>query len=96
MADEKKSKQKQVRVLWEDATEYKYANNLFIAQNGEEFCLVFGHLAPPNTTNRTVEEIADTVYVKPVASLVISPNSLEAFIKLLNDQFNDFNKKRGK
>ena len=91
MADKKK--QKKIRVIWEEAGEYKSANNLFVAQNADEFCLVFGHFAPPNTTNRTVDEVSEIAYVKPVASLVVSPKNLEAFIALLNEQYELYLKK---
>lgn len=91
------NKQKTLNVLWEPAntSDFRYANNLAITQAADEFHLIFGHLAPPNTANIKFEDIPDTAYVKPVSCLVISPKNLELFIKVLTEYYESYRKSKG-
>ncbi len=94
---EEEKKQKTLRVLWEDVntSEFKYTNNLAITQAGDEFHLIFGHLVPPNTANFKYEDIPDIAYIKPVSCLVVSPDNLKAYIKVLTKYYENYKKTKG-
>ena len=82
--------QKQVKVKWGSVgnIEYKYVNNLAVTHAGEkEFHLTFGHLIPPNLFPLSVEEIPDIVEIKPVAGIVITMETMESFVKVLQDNY---------
>jgi hypothetical protein len=81
---------KEIRIKWGSTNnlEYRYANNLVVTHASEnEFHIIFGHLVPPNMLNITPEECPDTVEIRPVACLVVSPEKMKDFAKAMSDNY---------
>ena len=58
---------------------------------------MFGHLSPPLTMGIDESELPDSVKIKPVAKIVIGPDAMRAFVKLLSDNLATFeNRQKGK
>jgi hypothetical protein len=95
MTEKPEFKEKAVRIVWDSDEDLPalYSNHLYISHSGEtEFHLVFGHLSPPITVNLEEDELPEAVMIKPVAKIVISPKAMEAFIRILNDNYEKFKK----
>lgn len=93
MAEKSNIKEKEVRIIWDSDEELPtiYANHLFVSHAGDtEFHLVLGHLSPPITLNLEENELPEFVKIKPVAKLVIGPKAMEAFLKILNENWKKF------
>jgi hypothetical protein len=100
MVEKPEIKEKPVRVLWgsDEDLDAIYSNHLFISHAGEsEFHLIFGHLSPPLTIGLDEDELPDSVTIKPVTKLVLSPEVMKAFARIINDNLEKFeSKQKGK
>ncbi|MEW6718669.1 MAG: DUF3467 domain-containing protein [Chloroflexota bacterium] len=86
-------KEKRIKIIWgsDENLPALYANHLYVSHAGEtEFHLVFGHLSPPLTMGIDESELPDSVKIKPVAKVVISPDAMRAFVRLLSDNLGVF------
>ena len=77
-----------VNLKWplEDNLQTVYANQFAIAATGPEHILVFGEFLPSGFANRSKQEIEEYLRhatIKPVAKVVVSPEGLGAFYRLL-------------
>lgn len=94
MANQKGSEEsKKIRLVWdagEDVPSH-YANHMFVSfAGGTEFHVVFGHLAPPLVLDDSM--FPANLTIEPVAKLIIAPAVMKAFLKILNDHFDKFEK----
>jgi hypothetical protein len=90
---EQETKGKRIRIVWgsDDDLSPLYANHLYVSHAGEtEFHLVFGHLSPPLTMGIDENDLPDSVKIKPVARIIISPEAMKAFVNLLTENFKAF------
>lgn len=99
MAQEKEpAKEKMIRVVWgnpEDAPAM-YANHIQVTHGGDtEFHITFGHLIPPLTHGLDESEIPEQLTVKPVAVIITSPDVMRAFVRVLTDNLEIFEKRKG-
>lgn len=93
MTEEQESKEKKIRVVWGSDEELPalYANHLYVSHTGgTEFHIIFGHLSPPLTAGLDENELPESLKVKPVAKIVVSPEVMRAFVKLLHDNYEKF------
>jgi hypothetical protein len=93
MSNKPEFKEKQIRVKWgtDEDIPALYANNLIVSfAGGAEFHLIFGHLSPILSLGLEENEIPDTIFIKPVAKIVISPKGMKAFIKALNENYEKY------
>jgi len=100
MAEKKKSElvEKQLRLMWGNPDELPviYANQLQVTHaGGTEFHITFGHLTPPLTHGLSIDEIPDKLNIKPVAKIVVSPDVMKEFVKVLAENYEDFESKKG-
>ncbi|MFH1907831.1 MAG: DUF3467 domain-containing protein [Chloroflexota bacterium] len=87
------TKEKRIKIIWgsDENLPALYANHLYVSHAGEtEFHLVFGHLSPPLTMGIDESELPDSVKIKPVVKIVISPDAMRAFVRLLSDNLGAF------
>ncbi|MEW5827962.1 MAG: DUF3467 domain-containing protein [Chloroflexota bacterium] len=87
---------KQIRIVWGSDEELPalYANHIYVSHAGEtEFHLVFGHLSPPLMMASDENELPDTVKIKPVSKIVITPDVMRAFVRLLADNLEKYEEK---
>lgn len=93
-------KEKRIKIVWgsDESLPALYANHLYVSHAGEtEFHLVFGHLSPPLTMGFDESELPDAVKIKPVTKIVISPDAMRAFVRLLSDNLVAFeSRQKGK
>jgi hypothetical protein len=97
MTEKPELKEKEIRILWssDDDLPSLYANHLYVSHAGDtEFHLIFGHLSPPITLNLKEDELPENVIIKPVAKLVIGPKAMEAFLTILNDNWEKFDERQ--
>lgn len=97
MIDKPEFQEKVVRIFWASDEDLPalYSNHLHVSHSGEtEFHLVFGHLSPPITMNLEEDELPETVKINPIAKIVISPKAMEAFVRILNDNFERYEKQQ--
>jgi hypothetical protein len=90
MTDKTEPKEKKIRILWgsDEDIPALYANHLLVSfAGGSEFHLIFGHLSPPLLLGREESELPDSVKIKPVAKIVISPAGMKQFIEALNKNY---------
>ena len=93
MADKQ---EKAIRVIWgsEEGTELVYANQLFVSHaGGTEFNIVFGQLTPPLTVGLNENELPEHLEIKPVAHIVIGPDVMRTFVRVLVDNLETFEKR---
>ncbi len=86
-------KEKKIRILWDAGENIPsvFANQLYISHaGGKEFHLTFGHLTPPIVFGLEEDEIPDSINVKPVAKIVVSPDVMEEFVNAMNENFQRF------
>jgi hypothetical protein len=91
--------EKRVRIIWDQGEDLpvQYANNFYVThQGGSEFHLTFGHLIPPLTLGMTESEIPDILKVTPVSKIVLSPDSIEILIGILQSNLEKFQEKKRK
>jgi hypothetical protein len=92
---------KVVRLVWSSADDLPtlYANHLFVTHGGEsEFHVVFGHLTPPLVLPESPEEIPDIFTIRPVAKIVVTPQTMKKFIEAMAknlERFEEREKKKG-
>lgn len=97
MADNEKPeiKEKPIRLVWGSPEELPalYANHIQVSHaGGTEFHIVFGHAAPPLTVGLLEDELPDKVVIKPVSEIVVSPDVMKAFVRVLADNLESFEK----
>jgi hypothetical protein len=95
MAEEK---EKTLRVVWgsNENTPVLYANHMQVSHaGGTEFHVTFGHLTPPLTMGLGEHELPEKLSVKPLVTIVASPDVMEAFVAVLTSNLEDFKKREG-
>lgn len=86
---EQKPASVQVKVGWEDReTPTVYANQLHVSHATGEFYITFGELAPPIVVHP--EELPETIPIRPVVRVVVSPSQLEGMLQTLATNFESF------
>jgi hypothetical protein len=94
MAKSKKSKkEKMVRVVWgsNENTPVLYANHIQVTHAGRtDFHVTFGHLSPPLKMGAEESELQDKLTVKPLVTIVTSPDAMRSFVAVLNGSLADF------
>jgi hypothetical protein len=100
MATEKPTKAKLegklVRLVWSSADELPalYANHLFVTHGGEsEFHIIFGHLTPPLILPESPDEIPNEFVIKPIAKIIVTPETMRKFIAALSSNLERFDKR---
>jgi hypothetical protein len=97
MAEQKEpEKEKMVRVVWgsNENTPVLYANHIQVSHAGEtEFHITFGHLSPPLTLGLEEHELPDKLTVKPLTTIVTSPDVMRAFVAVLAGNLEVFEKR---
>ena len=91
--NEKGIKEKIVRMIWgkSDDTPPIYANQLYITHSGEdEFHLVFGYFMPPLTIGLEEEELPNSVEIKQVAKIVVSPEFMKKVVDAVNKNYSKY------
>jgi len=98
--DKKVTKEKVVRMKWGEPDDAPpiYANQLYVTHSGEdEFHLVFGYFMPPLTIGLEEEELPNSVEIKPVARIVVSPEFMKKLVDAVNENYSKYiDKKVGK
>ena len=70
-----------------------YANQLFISHGGEnEFYLIIGHLSPP--IGSSVSDYPDELEIKPIAQLVLSPETMRTFVNAMGENLRKYEDKK--
>ena len=100
MATEKPTKArlegKLVRLVWDsaDGLPALYANHLIVTHGGgSEFHIVFGHLMPPLILPESPDDLPDEFVIKPVAKIVVTPQSMKKFIEVMTKNLERFEMK---
>lgn len=96
MAEEKKIEERKIRLIWDnaDAIPSYYANHMQVSfGGGTEFHITFGHLSPPLTVGLEEHELPEELKIKPAVEIVASPDVMRAFVKVLVDNLENFEKK---
>jgi hypothetical protein len=98
MAEKKEpEKEKTVRIVWgsNESTPALYANHIQVSHAGEtEFHITFGHLSPPLTFGLEEHELPEQLTVKPLVAIVTSPDVMKAFVRVLTDNLENFEKRK--
>jgi len=84
---------KVVRLVWDSADDLPmlYSNHLFVTHGGgTEFHIVFGQLTPPLILPESAAEIPDQLVIKPVAKIVVTPQTMEKFIEAMTKNLKNF------
>ena len=97
MADKKPQieETKVMRVVWDDNEDVglKYANHIYVSHGGgKEFHIYFGHLSPPITKGKKPDEYAETLNIKTVSKIVVSPTVMKEITEVLNKNLEKFEK----
>jgi hypothetical protein len=92
IASGKNQETKKIRVVWGSADDIPttYVNNLFISHAGSEFYLIFGELSPPIILGKGKEEIPESIVIKPVIKLAISPEAMIQMADVINGNLEKF------
>jgi hypothetical protein len=97
MAEKKPElKEKRIRLVWgsNENTPVAYANHIQVSHAGEtEFHITFGHLSPPLTVGLEEDELPEKVFIKPLITIVSSPDVMRAFVQVLKDNLEAFDEK---
>jgi len=86
-------KEKKVRVVWgsNETTPVLYANHIQVTHaGGTEYHITFGHLNPPLTFGLDESEIPNELVVKPIITIVASPDVMRAFVEVLKGNVAQF------
>jgi len=86
-------KGKKIRILWDPGEDMPlvFANQLYISHaGGKEFHLTFGQLIPPIVFGLEEDEIPDSISVKPVVKIVVSPDVMHEFANAMNENYQRF------
>ncbi|MEW6086660.1 MAG: DUF3467 domain-containing protein [Chloroflexota bacterium] len=86
-------KEKKVRVVWgsNENTPVFYANHIQVTHaGGTEYHITFGHLNPPLTFGLDESEIPNELVVKPLTTIVASPDVMKAFVEVLKGNVAQF------
>lgn len=89
--------EKLIRIVWgsNENIPTQYANQLQVSHaGGTEFHITFGHLVPPLTIGLEESELPDKVTIKPLTTIVASPDVMRAFVKILVENLENFDKKK--
>ncbi len=92
-SSDNETKEKKIRILWDSGENISsvFANQLYISHaGGKEFHITFGHLTPPIVFGLEEDEIPESVSIKPVAKIVVSPDVMEEFVNAMNENFQSF------
>ncbi|MBP8856442.1 MAG: DUF3467 domain-containing protein [Anaerolineaceae bacterium] len=82
---------KEIKIVWGSDQELpvQFVNQLLVSHLSQsEFNLIFGYLSPPLALKE--EDFPDTLEVKPVVKLVITPEAMKQFLEVLNNNFEKF------
>jgi len=86
--------EKIMRLVWgnTDETPVQYANQMAVSYaGGSEFHITFGHLLPPIGA-MDVSELPDNLTIKPIITIVASPDVMRSFVKVLVENLEGFEK----
>lgn len=92
---EKPTKEKMLRIAWgsNENTPVQYANHILVTYaGGTEFHITFGHLNPPLTLGMDESELPEIVTIKPLTTIVTSPEVMKAFVEVLKGNLAQFEK----
>jgi hypothetical protein len=84
---------KVVRLVWASADDLPalYSNHLLVTHGGEsEFHIIFGHLTPPLILAESSKDIPDEFIIRPIAKIVITPQSMRKFIDAMTKNLERF------
>lgn len=90
---------KVVRLVWSSADDLPalYSNHLLVTHGGEsEFHIIFGHLTPPLVITQSPKDIPDVFSIKPIAKIVVTPQTLKKFIDAMTKNLERFEKRETK
>lgn len=88
--------EKKIRLVWgsNETTPVLYANHIQVSHAGEtEFHITFGHLPAPLTHGLSEDELPEKLSIKPLVTIVSSPDVMRAFVQVLKDNMEIFEKK---
>lgn len=83
----------EIKLVWGDPSEIStiYANNLLITHAGSEFFLVFGEFSP--IVELELSKIPKELVIKPVAKIAITPENIDKFAKVINENIAKYHEK---
>ena len=83
-----------VRLVWSDTPDATtvYANQLIITHAGGEFYLIFGEVSLPvsQLADITSDAAPEKLAVKQVAKVVVTPEVMERFAKVIQTNFRNY------
>jgi len=88
-------REKKVRLNWGSLKDVpqKYANHLQVSfMGGTEFHITFGHLTPPLTHGLDEKDLPSELEIEPTVVIITSHESMKAFIKVLSESMEHFEK----
>jgi len=88
---EAKLEGKVVSLVWSSADDLPalYSNHILVTHGGEsEFHIIFGHLTPPLAV--VPEDIPDVFMIKPVAKIVVTPQTMKKFLDVMSRNLEKF------
>lgn len=91
-------KEKMIRVKWGDPENLPpiYANHIYVTHSGDnEFHLVFGYFMPPLAMGLEEDELPESVEIKPVARIILSPEFMEKFLDVIKENYSKYADKEG-
>ena len=94
----KEIKEKMIRMKWGNPDDLPpiYANHVYVTHSGEnEFHLVFGYFMPPLAVGLEENELPDSVEIKPVARMILSPEFMGKFLEVINENYSKYSEKKG-
>lgn len=98
MAEQDKSgKEKMLRIVWgsNENTPVQYANHIQVTfAGGTEFHITFGHLNPPLTVGLDESELPEKITIKPLTTIVTSPEVMKAFVEVLKSNLAQFENRK--
>jgi hypothetical protein len=94
--EKKKSEERVFPIVWKFPDELlgRYATNMLIQQGDQEFFVSFFEMRPPVLlTPEDVTKI-ENVQAQCIATIIVSPDRLDGFIKAFQQSLNNFNAKK--
>ncbi len=94
---EAKLEGKVVRLVWSSADDLPalYSNHLLVTYGGgSEFHIIFGHLTPPLVVTESPEDIPDVFTIKPIAKIVVTPQTMNKFIDVMTKNLERFEERK--
>lgn len=87
-----KTDEKLIRIIWGslENTPISYANQVHVSfAGGTEFHVTFGYVEPP-IGDLDESEVPEKLVIKPIISIVASPEVMKNFVDVINLNFSNY------